>query len=275
MAALENRQNPIGRERSAWWPGGRMATKAARAQPSITASTAMHGAAGRAQGGLGAAGAHHRVVVQRHRLAGLGADAEDGLHIVGGVDAGELFLGGGGRGFAQQRQEFLGLQRAQHGAQAVGAFRVPGAGVVLQARRVGDQGDRHGTSSSASVRFPADHEAEYPPPRSTPAGRGRFRGRMPGNRPPPPGRWRARAGARRRQPAQRAVGAQHGQRAAHALHVEDGLAHRRILRGRRGAGKRVTLCNLFRRRRPIAQRAVNAMCSTSLAWRAMPASVSS
>ena len=40
-AALLNRQNPIGRLGSAWCPGGRTAAKAARAQPSITASTAM------------------------------------------------------------------------------------------------------------------------------------------------------------------------------------------------------------------------------------------
>ena len=40
MAAEPNKQNPIARRRSAWCPGGRVATKAARAQPSITASTA-------------------------------------------------------------------------------------------------------------------------------------------------------------------------------------------------------------------------------------------
>jgi hypothetical protein len=39
MAALENRQKPIGRARVAWWPGGRVATKTRVAQPSITAST--------------------------------------------------------------------------------------------------------------------------------------------------------------------------------------------------------------------------------------------
>ena len=40
MAALENRQKPIGRSDSAWWPGGRTWQKALAARPLITASTA-------------------------------------------------------------------------------------------------------------------------------------------------------------------------------------------------------------------------------------------
>src|SRR5262245_41570361 len=40
IAALLNRQNPIGRAVSVWWPGGRVATKALVALPVITSSTA-------------------------------------------------------------------------------------------------------------------------------------------------------------------------------------------------------------------------------------------
>src|SRR5262245_37549358 len=40
MAALLNRQKPIGRAVSVWWPGGRVATKALVALPVITSSTA-------------------------------------------------------------------------------------------------------------------------------------------------------------------------------------------------------------------------------------------
>ena len=40
IAALLNRQNPIGRAVSAWWPGGRVATNALAALPVITSSTA-------------------------------------------------------------------------------------------------------------------------------------------------------------------------------------------------------------------------------------------
>ena len=39
-ATLLNRQNPIGRPGSAWWPGGRTAQKALSASPATTASTA-------------------------------------------------------------------------------------------------------------------------------------------------------------------------------------------------------------------------------------------
>ena len=36
MAMLLNRQKPIARSRSAWWPGGRSAQNALRALPSAT-----------------------------------------------------------------------------------------------------------------------------------------------------------------------------------------------------------------------------------------------
>ncbi len=45
---------------------------------------------------------------------------------------------------ADQLGEFLRVEGAQHGAQPVRAFRVVGAGVVVQAGAVGQQQDAHG-----------------------------------------------------------------------------------------------------------------------------------
>ena len=144
MAALENRQKPSGRERSAWWAGGRTAAKALRAQPSMTASTACTDAPA-ARRAASALPALMTVSLSSGTCSpGSGRMPRMARHIIRRMDAGQLFLGGGRGGCAQQGEELLRLQGAQHGAQAVGAFRVPGAGVVLEARGVGDQGNRHG-----------------------------------------------------------------------------------------------------------------------------------
>ena len=57
-----------------------------------------------------------------------------------------------GADFAQQVGEFLGFQRGEHGAQAVGAFRVILARVVVEAGRMGDQGGGHVSPSAPGLR---------------------------------------------------------------------------------------------------------------------------
>ena len=63
MAALLKKQNPMARTRSAWCPGGRMATKAFVASPGHDLVDGQHRTAGAAQGGLVGARRHHRVLV--------------------------------------------------------------------------------------------------------------------------------------------------------------------------------------------------------------------
>ena len=64
-----------------------------------------------------------------------------------GVDAMKLLERGLRSLLAEQRREFLGLQRAKHVAQTVRAFGVPHAGVVFEAGVVGDQGNGHAGSA--------------------------------------------------------------------------------------------------------------------------------
>ena len=114
------------------------------AQPSITASTPWTAppAARNAASALPALMTVSRIncdAVPRRR-----ADIEDGADIGFRVHAGELFNGRCRGLFAEQRQEFLRLQPGQHPPQTVGAFRVPGSGIMFQAGRVGDQGHGHG-----------------------------------------------------------------------------------------------------------------------------------
>ena len=99
-AALLNRRNPIGRAGSAWCPGGRTAADAARAQPSITASTPAPGAAPRntasalpALIAVSASGAPFRLG---------GTKSTDRLDVVRRMDAGQLFGGGVRAHLAQQ-----------------------------------------------------------------------------------------------------------------------------------------------------------------------------
>ena len=108
------------------------------------------GATGGARGGLGTAVAHDRIAVELHRLAQVGADRQDPLHIGLGMHPAELLDRRHRRRFAQQMGELRCLQRGKHGAQAFGGFRVVRPGIVLQARRMGDQRGGHVSCPSFS-----------------------------------------------------------------------------------------------------------------------------
>ena len=103
----------------------------------------MQAATGGPSGGLGAAVAHDRVAVELHRLAQVRTDRQDRLHIGARMHPAELLDRRHRRGFAQQIGKFRGLQRSQHGPQPFGGLGMIRPGVVLQARRMGDQRGGH------------------------------------------------------------------------------------------------------------------------------------
>jgi hypothetical protein len=70
-------------------------------------------------------------------------DRQDPFDIGLRVDPAELLDRRHRRGLAQQIGEFGRFQRGQNGAQPVGGFRMVGSGIVLQARRMGDQRGGH------------------------------------------------------------------------------------------------------------------------------------
>ena len=148
MAALANRQKPIGRAGSQWWPGGRVAQKARRNSPFITASTAAMPRPGGAQRGLGAAPGHDGVAIERDRLVRFRADRQDRRDVVFRMHARRLLDGRERRLVADQVDEFPGIQRLQHRTQPVGAFGVVRAGIVMQAGAMGQQQDAHVGGSS-------------------------------------------------------------------------------------------------------------------------------
>ena len=157
----------------------------------------MHRAAGRAQRRLGAAGAHHRVRVDRDAFARrrAGCRGSRARRLPGCTRASCSTVACGACSRSSGRNSSASSAR-QHAAQPVGAFRVPRPGIVFQAGRVGDQGDGHGRFLGFLVRDGGSGSCRCRPPRSRPAGRGRSRGKTPGSRPPPRGRWPAPAAAR-------------------------------------------------------------------------------
>ena len=72
-------------------------------------------------------------------LAGPGPDAEDRLDIVLRMHARQLLDRGGGRLGAREAGEGRVVERRQDGAQPVGPLGMMGAGVVLEAGRMGEQ----------------------------------------------------------------------------------------------------------------------------------------
>jgi hypothetical protein len=97
----------------------------------------------RAESGLGAAGAHRRVGVERDAVALLGADREDAADMGRVMRGFELLDRGVRGGFAGEGGEFLGVQRLQDGAQTIGLFGVALPGVMLETGGVGDERDPH------------------------------------------------------------------------------------------------------------------------------------
>ena len=87
------------------------------------------------------------VAVERHRVPRRGTDAEDRLDVVLRMHPAELFHGRLRRLVADQGGEILLVQRLQHRAQPVRAFRVLLAGLVQQAGAVGQQQGAHAGSA--------------------------------------------------------------------------------------------------------------------------------
>ena len=100
---------------------------------------AMHTSARRAQRRLGAAGTHGGIGVDVDGVAFLGPDRQDGFDDARGMHPDQLLHGRLGRLFPDKAGELRRVERPQHRAQPVGAFRVIRAGIMLQAGRMGDQ----------------------------------------------------------------------------------------------------------------------------------------
>ncbi len=152
MAAWLKKQKPIGVAVSAWWPGGRVATKALLARFSITSSTASTAPPTQRIAASESAGRHRGVAVEPHH-AFLRADVADLRYIVERM-AQRDGLDRRHRGFdPDQRLEPFMLQRPFDGAQPVRALRVAGRDQMVQAGLVTHEQCRHGELSSVPGRW--------------------------------------------------------------------------------------------------------------------------
>jgi hypothetical protein len=98
---------------------------------------------GGAQGCLDATAAHDGVAVNHRQLAGGGAHAHHALNVVFRMDPQELFDRGGRRFGAREAGKRLVVERRQHRAQAVGAFRMVWPRLMAEAGGMGEEDRRH------------------------------------------------------------------------------------------------------------------------------------
>ena len=102
----------------------------------------VHGAAGRAQGGLEASGRQRGVGVEP-KQALFRARVADGSHILHGVAKRDGFERGGRRLDAHERPKTIVSERPVDGPQPVRTLGMAGRRDVIEAGRVGDEKRRH------------------------------------------------------------------------------------------------------------------------------------
>jgi hypothetical protein len=156
-----NRQKPIARVRTAWWPGGRCseAPSAGRAGP---VSEPLHQlvdhrdrAARRVQRGVEGAGRADRVEVERSAAGA--ADRLDRLDVLGRVHGLDERAVGGGR-LARLEAGPVGLLQGPQDRGDARRLLGVGAGVVAQRRRVMEgHGARHAVSTVPAPCPPTPH----------------------------------------------------------------------------------------------------------------------
>ena len=165
-AALLKKQKPIGVAASAWWPGGRVATKALSTRRVDDLVDGEGRPAGRAQRRLEGAGRHRGVGIELDRALAR-AGALDRLDVVERMDPRQRLDRDARRGVAREKLERFVFERLIDGAQSLRPFGMAFAHVVRGACRMRHEQRRQRTSLSRHGRLIAAEASPEPPPMST------------------------------------------------------------------------------------------------------------